>query len=450
MFIGAFLLSLLNNIYAAPVSFRRAVELAAAKSSVGVIPETNLGQSGQACVSSIAPLVSQIVLDSVVDYSPGLQMYLVDADSMSNQQVLNELALRPLQQGAHQKCQTEESVVSSMHRSVTLIAAIEYVQLSWVSLQLKVLKQEHETAVRMVAIEKMRVVVGVDEDVSLIRARLLEAQSRARVAVLESEELELREDLSYLTGLPDDQIETIPGSVPPLRVEAGTSASGQTIQPHCYIVIAKLQASVKELAAARDAAQLTYLLVERDAIRTAGLGKATLRKELASQVGADEKFVALLDATCELQMAQFELLDSIGKFENWAVSVENDKPALLQRHSDDKSIPMTHTRKSGTSLLDIAVAQASVKTILLLPYDETLKVRECRQLAAVAIGSDRRGKDATSVVRWSSSNESVAIVSTSGLITGLRPGHVVISATLAGVSQFIPITVGEEEPILKK
>lgn len=69
----------------------------------------------------------------------------------------------------------------------------------------------------------------------MFRARLLEAQSRARVAVLESEELEMRGARTYLTGLPEDQIDPIPASIPPLRVEVGMSASGLTI--HLLIVV---------------------------------------------------------------------------------------------------------------------------------------------------------------------------------------------------------------------
>ncbi len=76
-------------------------------------------------------------------------------------------------------------------------------------------------AARLVNTEKMRIVSGVDGELSLARARLLEAQTRMRSANLEGKLLELRESMADLTGLPEEQVEPIPESIPPFAGEAG-------------------------------------------------------------------------------------------------------------------------------------------------------------------------------------------------------------------------------------
>ncbi len=77
---------------------------------------------------------------------------------------------------------------------------------------------------------------------------------------------------------------------------------------------------------------------------------------------------------------------------------------------------------------------------MVLPSDSTLTVRTCKQFAAVAV-ADGAAKDVTSVANWSSSKESVAIVSTSGLITAIGTGEAVIRVDLDGLSRMVHIMV---------
>ena len=51
----------------------------------------------------------------------------------------------------------------------------------------------------------------------------------------------------------------------------------------------------------------------------------------------------------------------------------------------------------------------------------------------------------TSMARWYSSNDSIAIVSTSGLVTALTSGQVTLTVSLYGESESIQITVTEPE-----
>ena len=352
-------------------------------------------------------------------------------------------------------CKVQGTEQQDQHGYAVLDAAITYAKLDWVSLHLQVSKQQHDSAVRLASAEKMRIVVGVDDEISLIRARLLEAQTRKLTAHLEREELALREHLAYLIGTSEGEFELIFDSIPPLPKKETLNNAEESTLSDCEL---ELEARIREQIASRDAAQLTYLIAERNALRRAGL-TSTLGEQVASQIRADEKFGALLDATCELQESQLELLSARGELERWATMEAADKSELAPTQSSvgpnvkagsfaNTLLTAEHVARNlphPSSSLGGMTAPTSVQTILVLPSNGVLNVRECRQLAAVAIG-DAGGKDVTSVVMWSSSNNSVAIVSTSGLITGLRSGKVIISASLDGVSRLMPFTIEKQIP----
>ena len=82
---------------------------------------------------------------------------------------------------------------------------------------------------------------------------------------------------------------------------------------------------------------------------------------------------------------------------------------------------------------------------MIAPAITVLPARKSQQLAAVAIGRGGSGKDVTSMAKWSSSNNSIAIVSTTGLLTALISGQVTVTATLDGVSESLELTVTEPE-----
>ena len=448
-----------SNTYAAPITFGHAIELAARRAT-GVDFSANVARAYQINVILRESNIPEICGSSAVGYAPVLLSTPNDAWDDMGRQTLEKPSLKWLGKSSQAECRFQELAEQGPLRQAVLNAAIEYTQLAWSNLHLELLKEQNSLAVQLVNIEKMRVSAGVDNEVALIRARLLEAQTRMRAASLEGEVLDLRKDLADLVGLPEEQIEPVPESVPPLPEKQEYSGTEQTIRSLCQL---KLQESLKQRTAARDAAQLVYVLAHRDATRVTGLGTATLGDQIAIRIRADEGFGAVLDAIFELQAAQFELLYATGALENWATSESPGAPKLVVgeqgggletqeepsgNNSSGTGRLAARSPQSAEALSKDAVATSSPRTILVLPSGGILNVRDCRQLAAVAIG-DGGGRDVTSVVKWSSSNESVAIVSTSGLITGLRSGRVIISATLAGVSRLTPITIAEASPALE-
>lgn len=332
--------------------------------------------------------------------------------------------------------------------------AMEYIQLVWATAQLSAKKQQHELAQRLVVVERMRARAGVDDDVVLYRAKLLEAQTRMRVASVEAEILALRQALAAQVGVSEASLEIVPDSVPVLPTMEDRSGPEQPAASHDQFAL--LSTEAKELTAARDAAQLAYYLAHRDATRMSASTTATLGDQITSRIRDEEKFGMLLSEIVELQQSELVLLVATGGVERWAtggspqltresqISEQRSEPAGQEAApAEDSQVRHWEGKASVQGVkapLAKSVTPSSKRTLMVLPVDGTLTVRDCKQFAAVGI-ADGKGKDATSVAKWFSSNESVAIVSTSGLVTAIGTGDAVISADLDGLSRLIRITV---------
>jgi hypothetical protein len=101
-----------------------------------------------------------------------------------------------------------------LHGSTAFRVVMFFVLMEWNDQQYKVLLHEHETAERFARVEALRIVAGLDVGSQLIRARLLEAKSRAHIARLVRSREELRVSLGQL--LERENFEPALDSVPPL------------------------------------------------------------------------------------------------------------------------------------------------------------------------------------------------------------------------------------------
>jgi hypothetical protein len=324
-------------------------------------------------------------------------------------------------------------------------AASSYAQLSWVEFELDLLQQEHQTCERLIEIEKKRIVAGVDGEVSLFQAEYLETRSRARESILQEEARTRRSVLAAAIGSPGEalkvQLDSIPEISNDLMEEAELRIAHRENRESRL-----LDLPIASLSATRDALQLTYVLADRDAVRAVGLGKATLGDQLQAQIRADDKLVDLLEATRALEHTKLEFLSAGGLIEQWAAATDlppGDEQAA--RVSPIHPLNEPEAVNAGRSQTEPnKVAPSTPRGPLLLPANERLRVRRSRQLAAISVGIGS-GKDITRTVTWSSSNEAVAIVSSFGLITGLRPGKTTISAKFGPGIREKWITVTEEQ-----
>ncbi len=97
---------------------------------------------------------------------------------------------------------------------VELDSALDYLQLSSITEQLRALDEEKAYAEQLDAIEQERLQAGVESQIAATRAQLTAAQSDLKRLDLLSQAALLRKRLSDLTGLPPDSIQPEPATVP--------------------------------------------------------------------------------------------------------------------------------------------------------------------------------------------------------------------------------------------
>jgi outer membrane protein TolC len=530
-----------GNALAAPLTFRQAVELAAGH-SVSAIASTDQERSHQAYVEAKSLYLPQMVAGSAIGYSAGLPLTLEGAaPSLFNataQQSIFSPAQRSFVKSAHAEWQASTLAQSEIRRQMILDAAIAYVDLASINLQMQLLRQQHDSATRLVHIEIERVKetgrVGVDlsSGSSLMRAKLIEAQTRMRSAELDGSAVQVRKRLADLTGLPAQEIETVPDSIPPVPDEAAPNAAQEAADNDLRVRIAaeqfrvsvlhaqgehkllwpsveavgqyallstfnnydqfykrfernngtvglvvrfgflnraqtarareadadavkaerrvgaiksqvsgevlQAQALVKQLTAARDMAQIEYALSRSDTEKldvNAEIGKIALGEQITGRITTDQKFEELLDTTFELRKAQLQMLNAIGDLDRWILA--QTPLSVAEQSMASGSVSESVPRVGPQSF--------QIRSLMVAPDVSVLPAGKSRQFFAAAIGSDGKGTDVTSIARWYSSNDSIAIVSTSGFVTALTSGQISITVSLSGVWESMQITVTEPE-----
>jgi uncharacterized protein YjdB len=92
------------------------------------------------------------------------------------------------------------------------------------------------------------------------------------------------------------------------------------------------------------------------------------------------------------------------------------------------------TLLAGTTLLILS-------SITVTPETPSVQAGSTKQMTATGTYSDGSTKTITSTVDWSSSDTSEATVSSTGLVTGVAPGTVTITAALNSISGTTSVTV---------
>jgi hypothetical protein len=94
---------------------------------------------------------------------------------------------------------------------------------------------------------------------------------------------------------------------------------------------------------------------------------------------------------------------------------------------------------SGTALL--TVSNASLITLQVTPFTSTLAKGTTLQLAATGTFSDGTTQELTSSVSWASANPTFATVSSGGVVTGVSPGELSVSAAFGDASASASVSV---------
>jgi trimeric autotransporter adhesin len=104
-------------------------------------------------------------------------------------------------------------------------------------------------------------------------------------------------------------------------------------------------------------------------------------------------------------------------------------------------ITATSGSMNASATLNITSQGASLKAITISPTAVSLPVNTAQQFTATGSYSDGSSRDITFLATWSSSALSIATVTNSGLVQGIKAGSVTISASAGGVKQTTTVTV---------
>lgn len=102
---------------------------------------------------------------------------------------------------------------------------------------------------------------------------------------------------------------------------------------------------------------------------------------------------------------------------------------------------ITATSGSFSATTKMLVTNAALNSITVTSDRSTILVNGTAQMKATANLADSSTSDITSFVAWTSSNTSVATVSSTGLVTGVSGGTVTITATAGSVTGQVTLTV---------
>ena len=155
------------------------------------------------------------------------------------------------------------------------------------------------------------------------------------------------------------------------------------------------------------------------------------------QTGATEQF------TATATQANGTSIDVSGQVtwtsSNTSVASVNSSGLAIALKPGTTTITATYGSTSGNTT--VTVTSASLSSILVTPNNPSVPVAFTLQLTATGIFLDGTNFDMTNQATWTSSNNSVATVGGTGLVRGIAPGSVTITATLGDISGTTTIMV---------
>ena len=146
--------------------------------------------------------------------------------------------------------------------------------------------------------------------------------------------------------------------------------------------------------------------------------------------------------------ATAELTDADGNvLTDRTVGWQSSNPALVTVNSAGLvtaiaagSVTITGISEGKTASASVTVAPPAPTAIVISPSGATLSLGQSAQLSAEV--RDANGGVVSRAVSWSSSNPTVATVSSSGVVTAIAAGTASVTAMADGVSASVPVTVG--------
>jgi outer membrane protein TolC len=205
-------------VYAEPLPFRQAIELAAKRSSV--ISAADQVRAHQMYLAAARMYIPQMIVGSGLAKTFGFPLTIEGSApsvvNVSSTGFLINPGQRQVVRAAHVEWNATAFSGEDRRQQAILDTALTYTQLDRLVTALHLLRQQEQESTRAEQITADRVQAGVESSLELTRSRLATARLRMTIAQVEGNIDLLRNALAQLAGVPAGEIETVTESIPQL------------------------------------------------------------------------------------------------------------------------------------------------------------------------------------------------------------------------------------------
>jgi outer membrane protein TolC len=209
-----------GRVAAETITLKRAVQLALAHSpaagQAGADEQRAFASYNEARDQYLPQLVIGSGLGNTWGYPLSLEGYAPYLVNITAQSALFNPALRDFVRAAHVEYRAMEEETKDRRNQVTQETVLTYLELSKWEQEIGHLREQYENALKSQEIVEQRVQEGVDSQQAAKQAQLVAARANLRIIQAQGSIDVLRANLSQLTGVPENSLQTASDSVPPL------------------------------------------------------------------------------------------------------------------------------------------------------------------------------------------------------------------------------------------
>ncbi len=126
---------------------------------------------------------------------------------------------------------------------------------------------------------------------------------------------------------------------------------------------------------------------------------------------------------------------------NSAIATVNSSGMVTAVAAGSTTITASQSGFSGTAAITVSATAKAISSIAVTPASASISAGATQQFTATATYSDGSTANVSSQAAWSSSDDAVATVNSTGLATGVAAGSATITASLNGTSGTATLTV---------
>ncbi len=247
--------------HAETLTFQRALDLAMGHSTAMGIAVADQARARSLLSESRNAYIPQLVVGSGAAKSWGFPLTIEGSApaifNVNTQSFLFNAAQREFIRAARTDWLASSTTTQDRRQQTILDVALTYNQLDKATAKLRALTDESEHAEHAQTVMRARLQEGIQSKADLVRASLAVARARMRVAETQGTVDLLRQHLSQLTGVPANEIEVDPDSMPPLpEVDPNGDLTKKALASNTAVAVADQQAKAKELRALGEHKQL--------------------------------------------------------------------------------------------------------------------------------------------------------------------------------------------------